>query len=207
MSISTYQELQVAVLNGLEDPAHASRVTELIALFEGKVKRELRVRQMESRSTASATSAQAALALPSDFLEMRNLRINADVYYTLQFLPPNQQDTWHSSLTTGRPRTYKIVGSEIIFAPIPDSAYTVEIDYYAFAVLSTSNATNWLLTASPDAYLFGSLSQTMWFGKGHPMAGNWAAKCEEVLESIRNSDKGARWNGSPLVSRPDFVTP
>jgi len=204
MSIANYQELQAAIANWLEDPGRSMRAKDLITLFEAKVTRSLRVRQMESRSTSSTTGGEAALALPSDFLEMRNLRINTNPRRTLVVQSPHNNDEWYPSTTTDTPRAYKIVGSEIIFSPTPDATYTVEIDYYSFTGLSDAAPTNWLITAYPDAYLWGSLYQ---IGPKHERYAAWKAQCWEILEELRDADRGGRWNGSPLISRPDFVTP
>ena len=206
MAIGTYQELQVAVANWLTRPDDAARVKDLISLFEAKVKRNLRVRDMESRSTASTVASQAALALPTDFLEMRNLRVNTDPIRTLQFLTPNSRDTWYST-GSDVPRAYTIVGSEIIFAPKPDAVYTVEIDYYSFTALSDAAPTNWLLTSYPDAYLYGALSNTAGLRSQDPRSPDWKVMAEDALGEIETADLGARWNGSPLISRPDVQTP
>ncbi len=52
MSISTYAELQTAVGNWLNRADLTARIPEFIELFEARVKRDLRVRQMEKRATA-----------------------------------------------------------------------------------------------------------------------------------------------------------
>jgi len=61
-------------------------------------------------------------------------------------------------VSTGRPNFFTIVGNEIQLDRVPDSEYTLEIQYYRKATpLSDSNQTNDILTNHPSIYLFGAL--------------------------------------------------
>jgi hypothetical protein len=212
MAISNYSELQAAVTDWLaRSDLAAGTVQNLIALAEAGFKRRLRVRAMELRATASTVAGQPALALPGDFLEMRNLRINTDPRRTLLMVPPHGLD-WEEPESTalGVPRIYKVVGSELVFGPVPDGAYTVEMDYYAFPVLSVTQTTNWLLIAHPDAYLFGALLAAADYvaePADSPRRSFWALRHEATLAEIRASDQGERWNGAPLIVRTDTMNP
>lgn len=215
MALANYTDLQIALSNYLGRDELTARITELIALFEAKVKRRLRLRRMESRATAATTAGVAELALPTiaggaiaDFLEMRNLRLNTDPRRTLIFVPQHQSDWEEPGVSrSGYPRIYRIVGTEIIFGPIPDAAYTVETDYYGFNPLSTSAPTNWLMTEYPDVYLFGSLAQAGGYKTPDPRVPEWAAQCERLIGELVAEDAKARWNGAPLTMRTATCTP
>ena len=75
MAISTKAELHTAVANWLNRSDLTSRIPEFIELAEAGFNRNLRTRQMLSRSTTT-TSAQY-ISLPSDFLELLNIEITS----------------------------------------------------------------------------------------------------------------------------------
>lgn len=207
MAISTYAELKTAVGNWLNrsgDTVVTDRVGEFIALFEAKVARTLRTKGMESRATA--TLSEQYLALPDDFLEMRAIKITStDPVTNLDFATQDYITTVWAGSETGTPGLYCIVGSEILFAPSPDGSYTVEMDYYKFSALSDSTTTNWLLTAHPDLYLYGSLAQAEAYLGNDERVPMWKAQMAEALLEVQLADQNGRWSGSPLVRRSSYA--
>ena len=100
-------------------------------------------------TTATVTIASGSGALPSDFLEAisgytatRGLTYAPDGGFTRE-LPRRQRDD---------PLWYTVLGSNAL------SGASFTLNYYAkIAALSDAATTNWLLTKSPNAYLFGGL--------------------------------------------------
>ena len=67
---------------------------------------------------------------------------------------------YNSTQTSGTPNFFTIVGSNILLGVQPDSAKTLQINYYKnLTALSDSNATNDILTNYPELYLYGSLAE------------------------------------------------
>src|SRR6185437_9619319 len=78
---------------------------------------------------------------------------------TLKFVTTEQKDFYDSGVTTGQPRLYSIVGSNIYLYPTPDQVYTANLQYFQTlpTLVGGVNTTNWLLGLYPDLYLFGAL--------------------------------------------------
>lgn len=201
MSITTYSELKTALANWLHRSDLTSRIPEFISLAEAEFKRRLRLRDMEIRATAS-TDGDGYLALPSDYLEMRNLRLNTDPKTDLEYVTPQYMDSvWGGSLQ-GKALVYTIVGDELRLAP-KQSGNTVEMLYYGFSVLSDSNTTNFLLTNHPDVYLFGGLVHAGPYLGNDPRMSTWVQMFQSIMDSIVDEDGRAKHAGSVLQQRPD----
>jgi hypothetical protein len=113
---------------------------------------------MEVRATAVTVASNAYVTLPGDVLECRRLLITStDPDVILKYKTPDELQRLYPYTTTGQPVYYTIIGSSIQFAPIPDAAYSLELTYKQSLPNLAANSTNWLLTAYPDAYLYGSL--------------------------------------------------
>lgn len=195
MSITTYSELQTSIAGFLNRDDLTAQIPDFITLAEAKLKRELRTRQMEKRSTTDVSGEYAAL--PSDFLEIRSAYLNTDPMQQLRLMSPNEiRSRWLGS-TTGKPEVFAIVGSEIMLAPSPDGTYEIELDYYAFTQLSGDNPTNWLLTSNPDVYLYGSLVEATMYIKNDKRLQAWVALYKYAIESLQDSDWSAV-NPGPL---------
>lgn len=197
MSISTYEALRLAVAERMKRADAAANVPDYIEGAEDVFRRELRFREMEQRSTATISGAY--LALPTDFLEVRNVQLNTTPVRTLEFVSPEYLDTrWKGG--AGIPVHYTIIGGEFQFGPIPSAttSYTIEIAYYeSLPALTTAANTNWLLTRHPLLYLYGALS-IAGDDTQDPRAAQWNALFAQHMDSARKSDKRARWSGSTL---------
>src|SRR6185312_4924309 len=89
MGLSTYDELKDAIAEWLARPGDATLlpfVPVFVTLAEARLNRRLRVRAMEARTTI--TLASALTALPTDFLELRTLRLTGGTRATLGYAPP-----------------------------------------------------------------------------------------------------------------------
>lgn len=200
MSISTYAELQTACANWLSRVDLTSRIPEFITLAEAKLQRNLRVRQMETRVTASATE---WMSLPTDYLEMRNVKLNTTPKTELKLIDPGFADANYTN-ATDRPLYYAIEGNQIRLVPAPDSTYTVEMIYFKrLPVLSASNTTNWLLDTAPDVYLYGTLMEALINVQDDPRATMVAKAFGRSMAELEHNERVQRWSGGALVTRPD----
>jgi hypothetical protein len=196
MSITNYSELIVAVGNWLQRDDLAARVPEFIALFEAKMNRELRCSQMEKRSYAtidSGSSEPQYITLPNDFQAMRSIVLSGvPGKPPLDFLSDVQIKGLRANIgdESGTPSHYGIFGTELELVATPDDDYELEMIYRAtLAGLSTTNATNWLMIMSPDAYLYGSLMEAAGLRKDLPDIPVWDAGLKRALEGINNLTK------------------
>lgn len=158
MALATYADLQASVTSWLNRPNLAAVVPDLIALAESRLNQDLdNIRAMEVKTTLSTVANVATVSLPADLLEMKRLQVLDSPNYILKYLSADELAAQYPSGPTGKPEQFGVIGGALELAPIPDGVYTLELTYFQKLPPLASNATNWLLTAWPDAYLYASL--------------------------------------------------
>ena len=199
MSIANYSELNTAVANWLDRDDLTDRIPEFIALCEARFNRLLRIRAMEYKQTASTVSGQRNLALPTGFIQMRNLQINASPIVPMQYVTPEIYDRLYGSTLTGTPQMYTIIADEIQLGPIPGSVLTIEMLFYKkFDALTSAATTNWMITNAPDVYLYGCLLEAEPFIMNDPRVQLWATAFKQAIADMQEQDNKDRHSGSAL---------
>jgi len=199
MSIANYSELNTAVANWLDRDDLTDRIPEFIALCEARFNRLLRIRAMEYKQTASTVSGQRNLALPTGFIQMRNLQINASPIVPMQYVTPEIYDRLYGSTLTGTPQMYTIIADEIQLGPIPGSVLTIEMLFYKkFDALTAAATTNWMITNAPDVYLYGCLLEAEPFIMNDPRVQLWATAFKQAIADMQEQDNKDRHSGSAL---------
>lgn len=204
MALATYSDLKATVADWLNRQDLAAVIPSFITLAEAQFNRDERLRVKESMVRATASLDNQYESLPGDYLEMANIQINnVTPFQKMQFLSLNQIDDYKNSFTTnGVPKYYTIVGNQLELLPVPGAAYTAEMVYYAkIASLSDTNTTNWLLTKSPDVYLYGALIQSAPYLKDDERVATWMSLYERALEDIEKADERALFSGSTIKVR------
>jgi len=205
LSLDTYTNLQTALLSALHRSGLTTTVPDLITLAEDKLNKRLRLRAQETRVTASVSSEY--VALPTGYLAMRNVQINTSPRQRLEYATPEWLDVkYGDSATTGTPKFYTFVGGEIQLAPIPDSTYTMEIDYYKKWDIAT-DLTNWLLTNAPRCYYYGALMEAAAFLVNDKRVPLWGTLLETALKEVDMADSKDKYPTNALQMRPDGPTP
>lgn len=193
MTISTYAQLQAAVLTwtertgaGATDPIVAN-ITDLIAICESRLNRTLPHRFADTTLTGTASSRQ--LTLPSDYAEPKRLQLTTNDEYT--DLKPSTAATMDYIAISGTPDEWCINGSYIDLNRPCDQAHTFRFRYRQKLALSDSATTNWLLTAHPDVYLFGTLVEAADIAEFPERAPVWNARYMAALEEVAyNESRG-----------------
>ena len=199
MSIANYSELNTAVANWLDRDDLTDRIPEFIALCEARFNRLLRIRAMEYKQTASTVAGQRNLALPTGFIQMRNLQMNETPIVPMQYVTPEIYDRLYGSTLTGTPQMYTIIADEIQLGPIPGSVLTIEMLFYKkFDALTAAATTNWMIINAPDVYLYGCLLEAEPFIMNDPRVQLWAAAFEQSITSMQEQDNKDRHSGSAL---------
>lgn len=158
MALSTYTELKASIADYLNRDDLTATIPDFIALTEAQVNRDVRHWQMENRATATIDSQY--LSRPSDWVETIRLHLtggntSAMVLLSSQAMASKRQG---SENVSGKPEYYRHAESQYEIFPTPDASYAAELHYIQkIPSLSDSNASNWLLSDSPDVYLFGAL--------------------------------------------------
>ena len=202
MALTTYAELKTSIGDWLNRSDLTAAIPDFISLAEAQIERTLRTRQMIVRANASFDAEYGAV--PSDFLETKSLKLTSTNPQTpLEFLSIDALDNKASEYTgSGKPRFFGVVGGQFRIVPTPDATYTTELTYYAkLTKLSSSVATNWLLTANPDIYLYGALLQAAPYLQDDARIQTWATLYERALNDSQTADDRGASSGGALLTR------
>jgi hypothetical protein len=207
LSNLTYSTLQTAVGDWLARGDLTTNIPDFITLFEAEANRSLRVRQMEV--TISTTPTSGVAALPDDYLTWRRLTWTGNPARVLEYMQPDILRIYHPvlggadlTLNSGIPSMFTIEGNNIILRPINTTA--LEFDYYQkIPSLATQGSTgaNWLLSAHPDCYLAGSMTEAYVFQKDWDQAGIWKQRRDDIMDRMKVLDQKTR---GPSYIRPDM---
>jgi hypothetical protein len=199
MAISNYSELKDAVANWLDRDDLTARIPEFISLAEARFNRALRLRAMETKQTASTVAGQQNLALPTNYIQMRNLQINTSPVTPLQYVTPEIFDRLWGGNMTGTPKMYTILADELQLGPTPASVQTIEMLFYKkFDALSDAAPTNWVITNAPDIYLYGALLEAEPFIMNDARIPVWAGGFQNSVAALQDQDNKDRHSGSAL---------
>jgi hypothetical protein len=202
MALTTYTELKTSIGDWLNRSDLTTAIPDFISLAEAQVERTLRTRQMIVRANASFDAQYGAV--PSDFLEVKSLKLTSTNPQTpLSFLSIDALDNEMTKHTaSGKPKFFGVVGGQFRIVPTPDSNYTTELTYYAkLTKLSSSVASNWLLSSSPDIYLYGSLLQAAPYLQDDARIQTWATLYERALNDLQTADDRSASSGGVLLTR------
>lgn len=199
MSYTNYSDLQASVAGYLGRSDLTTQIPDFIRFAELRLGRELRTRQMLNSATAPTIANDARTALPTDFLEIRDLFIQGNPRRPLTYLSPSAFSREARADSIGLPVFYTILASEFKYAPIPDTVYTLEILYYAKPTfLSTSNTSNVFLANYPDALLYGALIEAEPYLINDARSQLWATLYDRAIKNISDADQSGDYSGVPL---------
>jgi len=196
MSIDTYSELQTAIGNWIERDDLSSRIPEFIELAEAKIRRDVRIREMLTRSSITVNARQ--IAVPTGYLEAETLRLLTDPVTVMTYVNLDEMNRLRKS-TTGKP-IYFTVHTEIEFDRNPDQSYSGEIIFYKAIDPLATTQTSTLLTNAPDIYLYGSLIAAEPFLMNDERVSLWVQLYKNAVDEINNRSRQSRHVG-PQVSR------
>ena len=189
MALDTYSNLKTTLGTWLARTDQTSNADDLIDMFEAWVNRNMRMPQMEQEATSSAAE---YLALPSNFLELRDIQYQGSTRYQLEYMTPSMADLFDTTGDTGTPKFYTVVGDQIRLIPAPDTTTPIRIDYWKkITPLDDTNTSNWLLALYPDAYLYGSLMHGNVLIKDINMANVVATGWQNIMAEMKKAGKNA----------------
>ena len=201
MAITTYSNLKTTISSYLNREDLTAYLGDFITLAESRLNRELRVREMVNIDTSTNTVAGTqSYDLPTGYIEATTVIFQSNPFTTLRFMANSDfYNKYNSSQSSGTPQYFTVVGTKILLGVQPDSATTLQINYYKkLTALSDSNATNDILTNYPELYLYASLAESSPFLMQDERLQVWAGLYKEAL-SLSNlaSSKGST-TSSPL---------
>lgn len=189
MSISTYAELQTSVATWLHRTDLTALIPDFITLAESRMSADINARAMAAQTVLTTVSGNAYVTLPSDMVEMHRLVLQSDPYVALKYVSADELTADYPTSQTGRPAVFAVIGGKIQLAPIPDSAYSVELTYrQKIPALSSTNTSNWLLMAWPDAYLYATLCAAQPFMQADDRIGTFNTLYQTSVAGINSID-------------------
>lgn len=201
MALDNFDNLVKEVIDWSHRGDLGTKITDFIQLAENAMYsneiQPLKVRSMETVSTA-ATAGQY-VELPPNFESARSIRlVTGDNGGELKFQAPEQM---HKQVATGRPNFFTIVGNEVQLDRVPDSEYTLEIQYFRKATpLSIANQTNEILTSHPSIYLFGALTALFSYSQDVEQQLKYNQMFMSAIKGANKADKKGRYGPAPSMS-------
>lgn len=204
MPLSNYTELKAAIADWLNRADLTTQIPDFIALAEARFNRELRLNAMLKRDTTTATTDY--IDLPEDWLDHNSITVTsgAGVQDALTYITNDEYNRLRHANLSGTFRYYTIRNNSILLLPSAASGVTVplEIFYYGkIPALSASNATNWLLTRSPDLYLYGALIAAEAYLQNDDRLPVWVAQAQSIIDSMNIESERAKRPEGRLVQR------
>lgn len=196
MAITNYGTLKAAIADFLNRDDLTAVIPTFINFAQDKINRDLRTRQMVARATANIDSQYNAF--PPNFLQVRDIRLNTDPVQALEYVSSEQQNQERSrNATSGRPRLFSVIGESFEVFPTPDTSYECEIAYYEkIPDMTADSDTNWLLTKSPELFVYGSLVHSAPYLKDEDKIVIWQTLYRDVFNSLTLEDEKSRFSGT-----------
>lgn len=193
--ITNFTTLKAEVLNWMNrSDTSDAEVEGFIQMAEVRLNRVLRVKEMEASATIT-TGTDGVGSLPSGFLQFKV------VYDASRIIVPHVAPEAYVLTGTNDSKVYTILGGSLRLAPADDETLTA-VYYKALTPVTSSNATNWLLTAQPDLYLFGVLLAWSTVIVDDEAIAKWDAAYNRTLGELMQSERRDRYSGPLARSTP-----
>ena len=109
MDLTSYSGLKSTIAAYLARTDLEPVIPTLIQLAELRLQRDLRIRQMLKVARTSTVGGDATVALPSDFLEMREVHIEANPIQLLRYEAPTNFYQNTMAAQSGAPKFYTVL--------------------------------------------------------------------------------------------------
>ena len=209
MALDTYSNLKTSIANYLNRSDLTAFLGDFILLTEARLNRELRVREMVNTDTSITTVAGTqSYALPTGYLEATTIIFQSDPFCTLRFISNTDfYNKYNSSQARAKPTYFTVVGTNILLGVPPNSATTLQVNYYKkLDTLSDSNTTNTILTNYPELYLYGALAESAPFIMQDERINTWGTLYKEALKNANETSSRGSTTSSPLqMSTPQVA--
>lgn len=203
MALANYFDLQSAAADWINRADLTAVIPTFITLAEAKFNRELRLRDMLVR--AEATTSNEFVAVPADFLENYSLELNmAQIgpQASLAFIGPLEAKVLKANKIVGLVRYYTIIDGAFELLPAPSGDTDVVLTYYQkIPALSDTQTTNWLLTKSPDLYLYSTLLEAAPYLRDDDRMAMWGQARGQVLAAMQLESERSMRPTTQLVAR------
>jgi hypothetical protein len=198
MAFTNYTSFVTVVENYLARNDLSSQIPDFIQLAQTRLSRDLRTRPMLKVATATIAGSDSTVALPTDFLELREIHFQGNPEITLEYQSPDLFFRNEQVTTSGIVHYFTLLAQEFQFAPIPNGSQTIQILYYAKPTfISTTTASNVYLANYPDALLYATLAEAEPYLMNDTRIQTWSALYDRAIANIKTDDLGGTY---PYIS-------
>ena len=198
-AFTSYDNLKTNIADYLARQDLTDKIPMFVALAEKRLNRDLRLRQTLQQSTYNLTTG-FQVPTPSDFLEMKDIHIDANPIVNLNFKTVSQFYRLDNVSGSGNPVNYTLVSNNFVLAPRPTGSSTINMTYYKIPnILSETNQSNEYLDVCPDLLLYASLVESAPFLMNDERLTTWEALYTRGLTSITKSDEQSEFPAQPLA--------
>ena len=199
MATMTYSSLTQDLKDWMEnDGTEFSNETDnFIGLAEQRIVRDIDPQAFTKSAYTTFNVNDRFVSKPTDALIIRHL-LYLDSDSKRNFLEKKTDefiyDYWPTSATTGTPKYWTDYNdTELLVAPTPSAALTIEMSYVQrLDTLSSSNTTNWLTINAQELLLFGSLMEACTFSKNREDLQIYSQRYKAAVDSINNQTRRRR---------------
>ena len=183
----TYTGLLASIADQLSRTDLAAAIPDFVVITEADLNRKLRTRMTQARVTASVSS--QFVTVPADFAGVMSMINSAGT--PIEYRDPDAFAlvAYQNSSNAGVISDFTITGGSFGFWPAPTTAVSVTITYYQKLPPLATNATNWLLTSHPDAYLYGALTASAPYLQADARLPIWSGLYNNVVNSLKGANK------------------
>ncbi len=194
----TFTTLKTAIQDYTDntESTFVSQLSRFILNAEERILKACQLDVFRKSSQGTATSGNAYLAKPSDFLAQNSLSVinGSSKEFLLYKQATMLQDYTPNPATTGTPKYYGDWDeATLLLAPTPDSNYTMELHYFyrPVSITESGDGTSWLGTNAELCLLYGSLVEAYTFMKGEPdLLKQYADRSLEAISLLKNLGEG-----------------
>jgi hypothetical protein len=189
--ITGYTSLLATLQSYLARGDLAADVPGFVQTFEEALYRQPKNHGAWMEQELSETIASGVIAVPDDYLNLKNAYIDASPSTPLSLVGLDVMlGTYPRGQATGRPIWMARQRNEFIFGPQADSGYDIKGTYWGKPVVLRSfaadAAAHWLIVNAPDLVLYGSLLQAEPYIKNDSRILTWKTFYADALKDYRD---------------------
>lgn len=202
MALANYTDLIASVASWRNRTDLTAQMPDFVALAESRIARDLKLRKQNTAGTISTSASTRAAALPADWISFESLNVDGSSDSLLRFVSMEYLDLqFPENGFSGKPVVYSIEGDNVMFGPMPDDVYTINVNYLARFPALQANSTNWLMTNHPNVYLYACLLEASLFIMDDEGAKKWGALYTGAVEATQKFDDQSTHSGSAMRVR------
>lgn len=200
--IASYSTLLTAVSDWLTRSDLTTFLPNFVQNFEERFYRQPKNFGRWMEVDLSSVIALSVIAVPSDYLNLKNAYVNGSPSTRLERVSIDQlYGRYPRGQSTGRPNWISRDSTNFVFGPNPDSAYTIKGVYWGKPALlrnfASDAAAHFLIVNAPDLCLYGALCESAPFLRKDERLVTWKQLYNEALQDYRDLFSEEEVSGSP----------